>query len=244
MKKNIIGRSHRRSLLMALIITGLLFTARTGNLDANDQKESGQAAAKEIRGIDVSHFSGTVDWAKVKAAGYSFAFAKATEGEDAKDPMFDSHWTAIKKAGLICGAYHFYVTEDDPEKQANFFISSVTLEKGDLAPVVDIEIIGKNTKPGLTSRLQTFLDILQKHYGIKPIIYTDPGFWNTNMNDKFGGFPLWLAEYGVKSPKIPKGWTCYHLWQYKGDAKVPGVEKSADLSVLNSKKNLSTLLIK
>ena len=31
-------------------------------------------------GIDVSHWQGAIDWAKVKAAGKTFVFAKATEG--------------------------------------------------------------------------------------------------------------------------------------------------------------------
>jgi lysozyme len=217
--------------LFLLILIPLTITARN-------------SATKKHHGIDVSHHSGSVDWTKVKAGGYMFAFAKATEGMDDKDPMFDSHWPAIKKAGMIRGAYHFYVTEDDPLEQAGFFTQNVILEKGDLAPVVDIELLGKDTQKGLVSRLQTFLNALEKHYGIKPIIYTDTGFWNANMDDKFGGYPLWLADYDVQSPTLPRGWKTYHLWQWKGDAKVPGVEKTADLTRFNSKNDLSLLLLR
>src|SRR5262245_40805002 len=32
-----------------------------------------------LDGIDVSHYDGTIDWAKVKASGQAFAFIKATE---------------------------------------------------------------------------------------------------------------------------------------------------------------------
>ena len=54
---------------------------------------------------------------------------------------------------LLCavstaGIFLFYVTEDDPEEQARFFIDNVTLQPGDLAPVVDVEIIANGEAPG------------------------------------------------------------------------------------------------
>lgn len=245
MKSNNIKENFILLLSLCLFMAAMLSMGCTGDSKADEQKIPVSSPAKEIHGIDVSHYSGTVDWTKVKADGYVFAFAKATEGMDDNDPMFAAHWPAMKKAGLIRGAYHFYVSEDDPVKQAEFFIQTVTLEKSDLAPVVDIEILGKGTQPGLASRLQTFLDTLEKHYGIKPIIYTDRGFWDKNLGDGFGSYPLWLAEYGTQSPKLPQGWTTYWLWQWKDDAAVPGVEKTADLSRFNSKeKDFSQLLLK
>lgn len=193
------------------------------------------AAVHEIlgEGVDVSSHVGEVDWAALRAAGHTFAFIKATEGVDLADPSFETWWPAMKEAGIVRGAYHFYVTEDDPEAQAQFFISRATLDPGDLAPVVDVELIGHGTEPGLADRLRTFLSILEGHYGVKPIIYTGPNFWNANVGEGFGDHPLWVAEYGVDQPAIPAGWTEWHLWQHTGDAAVPGVEKSVDLSRVN-----------
>ena len=185
------------------------------------------------QGLDVSWHSGTVDWQQVAAAGHGFAFVKATEGVDAKDAAFDAHWPAMKAAGLVRGAYHFYVTEDDPEAQARFFIDNVVLIPGDLAPVVDIELLGHGTEPGLADRLRTFLRRLEQHYGVKPVIYTAPNFWNQYLGEGFGEYPLWVAEYGVDTPRLPQGWDDWHLWQWQGDAAVPGVEKGADLSRVN-----------
>jgi len=233
---NRINKNFTVLLSMVILITVPLAISCTKKSEPKDQKAPVTSPLKKEHGIDVSHHSGEVDWAKVKAEGYTFAFAKATEGMDDPDPLFAAHWPAMKKAGLIRGAYHFYVTEDDPHEQAKFFIQNVTLKKGDLAPVVDIEILGKDTPPGLVSRFQTFLEIVEKHYGIKPIIYTDKGFWNAHLDDKFGSYPLWVAEYDVESPTLPQGWITYHLWQWKGDAQVPGVEKKADLSKFNHKK--------
>lgn len=195
------------------------------------------------QGIDVSAHSGQVDWTKVIGEGYGFAFVKATEGVDFKDSAFDDNWPAMKAAGMIRGAYHFYVTEDDPTAQANFFIANVTLEPGDLAPVVDVEVIGHNTQPGLAERLATWLSVVEQHYGVKPIIYTSPSFWDANLDGSFGAYPLWIAEYGVNTPKMPTGWQTWHLWQWQGDATVAGVENSADLNRVNPEIDPTALLI-
>ena len=184
-------------------------------------------------GLDVSVHSGAVDWTRVASAGHTFVFVKATEGVDLKDPAFDDHWRQLRGAGLIRGAYHFYVTEDDPEEQARFFIANVVLEPGDLVPVVDIELIGHDTPAGLPDRLRAFLAALEGHYGVTPIIYTSPKFWSAHFGKGFERYPLWIAEYDTEAPSIPEGWRTWHLWQWRGDAEVPGVEKGADLSQVN-----------
>jgi len=194
----------------------------------------GEVESRLHKGIDVSVHSGSIDWSEVAKEGHGFAFIKATEGVDLKDPAFDGHWQALKVAGLVRGAYHFYVTEDDPEAQARFFIANVELEPGDLAPVVDLELVGHNTKEGLVERFRTFLEALETHYRLKPIIYTTAKFWDEHFeNDGFGQYPLWVAEYDVDEPSLPIGWNQWLLWQWKGDADIRGVEKGADLSRIN-----------
>lgn len=194
---------------------------------------SADVAQRLHLGLDVSDHSGAVDWTQLAAEGHTFAFVKATEGEDLADSAFAGHWPAIKAAGLARGAYHFYVTEDDPAAQARFFIATVTLEPGDLAPVVDVEKIGQGTQPGLPERLKSFLVALEQHYGVKPILYTTANFWDANLTSDFGEYPLWVAEYDVSAPRLPAGWSAWHLWQWQEDAAVAGVENGADLSHVN-----------
>ncbi|MDY7093673.1 MAG: GH25 family lysozyme [Acidobacteriota bacterium] len=189
------------------------------------------------QGVDVSVHSGAVDWQAVADAGHHYAYLKATEGVDLKDSAFDDHWQRAKEAGLVRGAYHFYVTEDDPEEQAQFFIENVELRPGDLVPVVDVEVLGHGTEPGLPNRLRRFLEIIEDHYGVKPMIYTSPNFWNRHVATNFGDYPLWIAEYGVEQPQLPNGWDDWHLWQWEDDPQVPGVEKDADRSHLNRERS-------
>jgi lysozyme len=197
---------------------------------------------EELRGIDVSHHSGDVEWAVVSEAGYDFAIVKATEGVDALDPRFAEHWNALSQLDMLRGAYHFYVSEDDPEEQARFFLSTVELADGDLVPVVDVELIGHGTAPGLADRLRRFLEIVEGELGARPIIYTMPNFWDASLGEGFAHYPLWVAEYEVDEPGLPRDWTDWHLWQYQGDATVPGVEKSADLSRIRAGTDMTPLL--
>lgn len=56
----------------------------------------------KIKGIDVSHWQGTIDWDKVKAAGIKFAIIKAG-GSDAgfyTDSRWEANYTGAKSAGI------------------------------------------------------------------------------------------------------------------------------------------------
>ncbi|MEM7048172.1 MAG: GH25 family lysozyme [Acidobacteriota bacterium] len=186
-------------------------------------------AAEDFDGVDVSGHSGKVDWPSL-AGRFDFAFVKATEGVDLADSTFADHWPAMAEAGLLRGAYHFYVTEDDPIQQAEFFLATVPFRAGDLAPVVDIELIGHDTAPGLDARLRRWLVHVETALGVKPIIYTSQRFWDQHLSAGFGDYPLWIAEYEVAQPTLPAGWQSWTLWQWRGDAGIAGVEKGADLS--------------
>ena len=192
------------------------------------------ARAPALRhGIDVSWHSGTVDWTAVATAGHTFAVIKATEGLDLRDPAFAGHWKASAEAGLVRGAYHFFVTEDDPAAQAALFLSQVALQPGDLAPIVDIEVLGHGSAANVADRLRRWLELVGAHYGVKPIIYTSKRFWDAHVGVPFADYPLWVAEYEVEAPALPLGWNRWHMWQWQGNATIPGVEKGADLSKVN-----------
>lgn len=201
-------------------------------------------AGEPTLGIDVSHHSGEIDWSRIPRSEYGFVYLKATEGVDDADPMFEQHWKALEGSGIRRGAYHFYVTEDDPEEQARFFVSRVErLSPGDLPPVIDIELLGKGTSGDLGSKLERCLEIVERELGATPIIYTDVNFWNANFPDTFGRYPLWVAEYGVDEPRLPHGWSEWHIWQFEEDATLPGVEKGADRSRLHPDVDLDALAV-
>jgi lysozyme len=197
-------------------------------------EQAAAGAVQQVQGVDVSHLQNTVDWNAVRQAGKLFTFIKATDGITWTDPLFAMNWSGAKAAGLLRGAYHFYETDDDPTAQAENFLSVVTCEPGDLPPVVDFETIegGQSTAQALQD-LQTWLDVVAKATGRKPLIYTDSGFWNPLGSPGFGDYPLWVAEYGVQSPKLPTGWTSWEFWQYSEAGMVAGISVPVDLDVFN-----------
>lgn len=198
-------------------------------------------AAEPVRGLDVSHHNGAVDWETVCEGGFGFVYLKASEGVDDPDPLFADHWRAAGALGLPRGAYHFYVTEDDPDAQADLFLSTLGGEVGELVPVVDVELIGHGTAPGLPHRLRRFLDRVQAELGVRPMIYTDPNFWDANFGPGFEEHALWVAEYGVAEPHVPREWEDWHLWQYAENRRVDGVEKEVDLNRVHPEKGLEGL---
>ncbi|MFF3463595.1 glycoside hydrolase family 25 protein [Streptomyces sp. NPDC001984] len=82
------------------------------------------------RGIDVSAYQGTQDWAAHKSDGVVFAFAKATEGQHSRDTKFDTHISGIIKAGLVPGAYHFAWPNQDVDLEAANYIGAVKPHAG------------------------------------------------------------------------------------------------------------------
>ncbi len=194
-------------------------------------------------GIDISHHSGDVDWQQVKAGGYQFAYVKASEGVDNPDIRFADHWQALRALDFPRGAYHFYVTEDDPEQQAKFFASRLQDDPGTLPPVVDVELLGKNTSGDMTATLLRFLEVLEQQTGRTPMIYTDPAFWDRYFRPEFSRYSLWMSEVGVIMPKVPFGWQNWTLWQHQINQSVPGVEKDADISLLHPALNMSDIVM-
>jgi len=190
--------------------------------------------ATQTPGLDVSHFQETIDWPQVVQAGYAFAFIKATDGITYVDPLFATNWEGAKSAGLLRGAYHFFEADDDPQQQAENFLNTVALEPGDLPPVLDVESSSTSSEvPTATvvERVAAWLQAVEQATGCTPILYTDASYWNSLATGQFSGYPLWIAEYGVASPTLPKGWTSWAFWQFTESGTVPGIATAVDLDL-------------
>jgi len=105
------------------------------------------------------------------------------------------------------------------------------LSKGDLPPVLDVETTGKRSPLELKSAVKTWLDRVEAHYGVKPILYTSYKFKKRYLNDSiFNAYPYWIAHYYVDSVKYEGKW---HFWQHTDVGNVPGIEEEVDLNVFN-----------
>jgi len=184
-----------------------------------------------VRGIDVSHYQGTINWGSVAQAGTAFAFIKATQGVSEVDPQFHTNWGGAQAAGLLRGAYHFFQPGADPHQQAEWFLSVVETLPGDLPPVLDVEASGDPSE--ILSGVQIWLDAVEQATGKAPILYTNPSFWRGlgAAGYGFGRYDLWIAEYGVTTPKVPEGWSAWTFWQFSESGSVSGVGGQVDCDV-------------
>ena len=192
----------------------------------------------EIHGIDVSHHQGHIDWDKLKDRGMidkfpvRFVMIKATEGSTQTDENFQENFHQAREHGFTRGAYHFYSVHSPAETQAQHFLSQVKLENGDLPPVLDVEHKPKQqTDEEFRTSVLKWLDIVENHYKVKPIIYTYYKFKMKYLNDSiFDQYPYWIAHYYVDSVEYRGRWK---FWQHTDAGKLPGIKGNVDLNIYN-----------
>jgi lysozyme len=189
-----------------------------------------------IHGIDVSRYQQSISWEsvkemKVKNVQLGFVFIKATEGIVNTDPQFKRNWKKSKQAGMIRGAYHFFLATKDGREQAENFISMVDLEEGDLPPVVDIEQTYGVNPAILKKELKEWLEVIEYYYKAKPIIYTGVDFYSRYLGKEFNSYPLWAAHYyQYDTPRIDRNWD---FWQHSEEGRVNGILSKVDFNVFN-----------
>jgi lysozyme len=220
-----------------LLLTGALYSAGFVQVQQPD------AAEFPVRGIDVSHHQGEIDWTKVAGAGIRFAYLKATEGRDFRDPRFRANWEGAAAAGLARGAYHFFTFCSPGREQAEQFLRVAPPAPYALPPVADVEFVGNckswSSLAAVRAELRAFVDVVERAWGVTPILYLTPDAFERVVAGEFGRHPVWIrsvlrrpapAEYG--------GWL---LWQFSESGRVPGIRGPVDLDVLRPGVSLESL---
>ena len=177
-----------------------------------------------MRGVDVHGAKGPIDWARVRGAGFGFAFLKATEGRTFDDPRFAFNRRAAKAAGLAVGGYHFARPDNNsPAEKAAHFLRIYRPEPGELLPVLDWE-----QKPPSAEWAIDFLRIMEDAIGARPILYTYPAFLQqTGSFEMLRRYPLWYASYGPNDgnqhPVTPPSGFRFAVHRFTSRGRVPGI---------------------
>lgn len=190
-------------------------------------------------GFDVSEYQSAIDWEQTyhidEAFELSFVFIRSTAGKDKIDSKFKENWKAAKERQLIRGAYHYYRPNENSIEQAENFIKNVKLEKGDLPPVLDIEKLPrKQSIDSLKVGLRRWLKKVEKHYKVKPIIYSGESYYTDFLREEFSEYPLWIANYNFWRNDLEDDW---QFWQFTEKAQITGVQGMVDLNIFNGDKN-------
>lgn len=191
----------------------------------------------EIRGIDISHYQGDIDWdqlqnAMIEKCPIRFIVMKATEGSSKIDPSFKYNFKQALEYGYIRGAYHFWSNHSSARQQAYFFLNNVPLESGDLPPVLDVEHKPKDKSvEDFQQDILTWLHIVEDRYHVKPIIYTYYKFKKQYLDTPvFDDYPYWIAHYYVDKIEYQGEWK---FWQHTDAGKLPGIKGYVDFNIYN-----------
>lgn len=190
-------------------------------------------------GFDVSEYQSEIDWEQTyhldESFELSFVFIRATAGKNKVDKRFKENWKASKERQLIRGAYHYYRPNENSIEQAENFIKTVKLQKGDLPPVLDIEKLPKSQSiDSLKVGLRRWLKKVEKFYKVKPIIYSGESYYNDFLKEEFSEYPLWIANYNFWRNHLEDDWL---FWQFTEKAQIQGIEGMVDVNIFNGDKN-------
>ncbi|MBY0568964.1 MAG: glycoside hydrolase family 25 protein [Hyphomonadaceae bacterium] len=187
-------------------------------------------AARYVQGVDVSHHQGAIDWRTLAADDIAFAYIKATEGADHIDARFAFNWREAAAAGLYRGAYHFFTLCRSGASQAQNFIAVVPRDAGALPAAIDLEHMGPcrrgPTMTDVVGEARIFMDAVEAHYGVRPIIYTTREFHDAYLSDVTGE-RFWIRSLGVPPRFRERDWI---IWQHHNRGHKRGVSGPIDLN--------------
>lgn len=197
-------------------------------------------------GIDVSKHNGVIKWDEVaKDKRVKYVFVRATVGKGKVDSRYRRNIKGARKAGLKVGSCHFFTSQSSATAQFLHFKSVVKKGEQDLIPVLDVEEKGINGRwegQQLADSVKVFADLVKKHYGKYPIIYSNEHFYNHEMGHQFNRYFLFIANYHRYAPHV-KGDGKHNIWQYSEHGHLRGIGEYVDLSRLMNGTTIQDLML-
>ncbi len=218
----------RRILIVAALLAVLAFAGWRYALGWAPSR-----AQYPTQGIDVSHHQGPIDWAAAKADGVDFAYIKASEGGNRRDPRFAENWRAAAEAGVRRGAYHFFTLCRPARDQATNFIALVPREGDALPPAVDLEFGGncaaRPRREALIAEVASFVKMVEAHSEKPVMLYITREFEEQYRVSEAIDRPLWLRRIALEPDYGGHPWV---MWQAHNRRRVDGIDGPVDWNVL------------
>lgn len=195
-------------------------------------------------GVDVSRHQGKINWETIGSSlgKDKFVYVKCTEGATYTDPTYAVNAKKAKKAGFHVGGYHYFRMTSTPQKQFDNFKSALRVIDTDIIPMVDVETTDGHSVKATQKALKQFLNLIEKEYGVKPMIYGTNSSYNKICAPTFNDYPLYIGRYGDNAP-IVKGAGTYTIWQFSDKTILPGCSKPVDLCRFHSSKSIKDILL-
>lgn len=193
------------------------------------------------KGIDVSKYQGSIDWAAVASDGVEYAFVRLGlrgygSGKLVLDEYFDKNMSGAKDAGIRTGVYFFTqaVTVAEAVEEADYVLENIAEYDVSYPVVFDVEMITNDngranelSQKDRTDIAIAFCDRI-KAAGYTPMIYGNVKCFTklldmTRLND----YEKWYAFYDdYMYMPYEVG-----IWQYTEKGKVAGISTGVDLNI-------------
>lgn len=186
---------------------------------------------QNVRGLDVSHWQGDVDWEKVQEVGIRFVYMKVSEGSTIVDPMFEKNERLAKETGLFVGGYHFgrFNNEIEARMEAAHFVDQLKTKVHELPPVLDLETNQGLGPEQLSKCALIFAEVVKEQLGRDLMIYTSSYFARDHLSQELKELRLWIAHYGVEQPIENGIWKKWEVFQFSDQGQVSGIKGLVDL---------------
>ena len=187
-----------------------------------------------VKCIDVSTWQGSIDFNKVKSAGYNYVIIRAGYGKEKsqKDNMFETNYKNAKSAGLKVGAYWFSyaMSPSTATAEADACLSCIKGKKFELPVYYDMEYqpAMSTSNSNYTKMAVNFCNKLKSN-GFKSGVYSSASVYDYLLNRKTlknNGISIWNAEWYTK-PSI----SC-DVWQYSDNGRINGISTNVDLDYI------------
>lgn len=167
-----------------------------------------------IKGIDISHWQGKMDFDSLKDL-IKFIIIKATEGNGGLDSEFSRNQLEARRVGLPIGYYHFARPDlnNTAEAEAQYFVKTIgELKEGEVL-ALDYE---SSWSGDVVTWCYQFLNKVFSLTGVRPLIYLNQSLmkshdWSKVFNENFG---LWLAVYDGNSSIPSTPWPTLAMKQF------------------------------
>ncbi len=169
-------------------------------------------AVYQLRGIDVSHHQGHINWLSVAEDDVAFAFIKATEGGDHTDREYGANILAAEKAGIKAGPYHFFTFCRSGREQAQHFLKTIAGYPSSLLPALDLEFGGncaaQPSPVNIGKEIAALVEVVEANINRPVLFYVTPEFWAA-YGSVLPSRPLWVRS--IASAPSTAQWS---FWQY------------------------------
>ena len=182
--------------------------------------ENGQRAS--ATGIDISSYSGEVDWNRVKNAGIEFVMVRlGGRGYGAEGSLYSDNNSQA-------------VTDDEAREEAEYCQQLLGGLKLDFPLAYDWEIIKEDEArtDNLSVEQATSCALAfcakAKELGFTPLLYASDAEFSAKYDmNRLSDCDIWYCEY-ADTPHFPYR---FSMWQYSKTANVDGIEGNVDLDI-------------